>query len=443
MVSVTGVEMRRFVACSFGGGGVSRVPAGFLLSGVYFSLLVLPSLAFCASWEPIGPDGGNFIFSVTNPADANQVTAITSSPSPPYVWRSTDAGTTWRKIGEIPYPSISDVAAFDFSTLYAITSSRCYRSTDGGATWTESWLPSNAGWAYNVCVDPTDSNKVYAVGYLYVSSEQKEKMALFKSTDGGQRWSPSSWFTFDYFSPLDMAISKSDPNVIYVSGYKSAGLYSYGALLKSSDAGNSWTDISEWLDSEPFHLFNAIAIDPTDADKVYVGGSFFYRTERNPGGTDVSWTRNPTPFLYTIGIDPIEPSRIYIGSYQSVGVSTDYGQSWTLHPNCVRSTVMYVEPALAKPSTVYASTYAGFYKSPDSGATWASAHQGLRAAMISALAVTPSKVLIQSNSYLMAHNRDADGAWRYVVTPESCGVVCDILTNPTNPDIVLILEDYG
>jgi hypothetical protein len=63
--------------------------------------------------------------------------------------------------------------------------------------------------------------------------------------------------------------------------------------------------------------------------------------------------------------------------------------------------------------------------------------------MIPALAVAPSTVLIQSNSYLMAHNRDADGAWQYVVTPESCGVVCDILINPSDPDIVLILEDYG
>lgn len=420
-----------------------------VLFPVFFAfLLMLPSVALCASWESIGPDGGTFIFSVTNPADANEITAITTSPSPSYVWRSTDAGTTWRKIGEIPYSYISDVAAFDFSTLYAITSSRCYRSTDGGATWVESRLPSNAGWAYNVCVDPTDSRKVYAAGYLYVSSEQRERMAFFKSVDGGQSWSSSSWFSFDFFSATDMAIATTSPNTIYVTAYKAVGPYLHGGLFKSSDNGNTWTDISDSVDTTGDDIFNAVAVDPTDADKVYVGGSYLYRTVRTPRGTDLMWTRSPTPlFIYTIGIDPIEPSRIYTGGYESIGTSTDYGQSWTLRPNCVKSSVVHIEAAWANLSTVYVSTYAGFYKSPDSGATWASAHRGLRAAMISALAVSPFRMLIQSNDYLMAHNRarnrDTADDWRYVVTPESCGTVCDILINPDNPDTVLILEGFG
>lgn len=440
--------MSRFETCYLRKGRVFSIPFGFLLSVVCFSLLLLPSLALCASWEPIGPDGGSFIFSVTNPADANEVTAITTYPSPSYVWRSADAGTTWRKIGEIPNSYIPDVTAFDFSTLYAVSSSLCYRSIDGGMTWTESRLPSSTGYAYCICVDPTNSRKVYAVGYLYASSQQKDMMALFKSTDSGQSWSSSSWFTYDYFDPTDIAISRTSPNTIYVTGYKAEGSYYYGALLKSSDAGNTWMDISNSVDSERYNIFYTVAVDPTDADKVYVGGSYFYRTERTPRGTDVSWTRSSTPlFIYTIAIDPVETSRIYLGGYENIGVSTDYGQSWTIRPNCVKSSVTHVQPAPANPSMVYVSTYAGFYKSLDSGTTLNSAHQGLRAAMIPALAVSPSRILIQSNGYLMtrsrARNRDTDNDWRYVATPESCGEICDILINPDNPDIVLILEGYG
>jgi hypothetical protein len=67
--------------------------------------------------------------------------------------------------------------------------------------------------------------------------------------------------------------------------------------------------------------------------------------------------------------------------------------------------------------------------------------------MIPALAVAPSKILIQSNGYLMAQDwtrgRSAGVDWRYVVTPESCGAVCDILINSDNPNTVLILEGYG
>ncbi len=445
---VKGTKMRRMDRCLVNGDGVGRISFLFSFQVVFAFLLMLPSVTLCASWEPIGPDGGSFIFSVTNPADANEVTAITTTPSPSYVWRSRDAGTTWTRIGEIPNSYIPDVTAFDFSTLYAISSSRCYRSTDGGATWIESRLPSNAGWAYNVCVDPTDGNKVYAAGYLYSSSDRTYRFVFFRSSDGGQSWSPSSFFSFEFFYPRDMAISRSNPNVIYVAGYKEVGSYLYGALLRSTDAGGSWTDISGSVDTERYSYFDSVAIDPTDADKVYVGGPYFYRTVRTPRGTDLMWTRSPAPlFIYTIGIDPVEPSRIYTGGYESIGISTDYGQSWTLRPNCIKSAAMHVEAASANPSTVYVSTYAGLYRSPDSGATWASAHRGLRAAMISALAVGPSRLLIQSSDYLMAHNRarnrDTDDDWRYVVTPESCGAVCDILINPDNPDTVLILEGYG
>lgn len=99
--------------------------------------------------------------------------------------------------------------------------------------------------------------------------------------------------------------------------------------------------------------------------------------------------------------------------------------------------------APADPSKVYVSTYAGFYKSPDWGTTWNTAHEGIRAARIQALAVDPSVVLVQNSGYLMAHGRGRRDTWEDVVTPESCGEVCDILINPDNPNTVLILEGYG
>ena len=209
--------------------GVHTFPFFFLLSVTFLSLTMLPSVAIYASWEPIGPEGGNFIFSVTNPTDANEVTAITTSPSPSNVYRSTDAGANWSKIGEIPYDSINDVSTFDFLTLYAISSSCCYRSTDGGAAWTEVFLPSSAGWALCVCVDPTDSSKVYIAGTKYDSFDRTEKLAFFKSTDAGMSWSASYFFAFDYFYVSDMAVSESEPCVIYIAGFKQIGSDNYGA----------------------------------------------------------------------------------------------------------------------------------------------------------------------------------------------------------------------
>lgn len=417
-----------------------------LLPVAFISLMILPSVALCASWEPIGPEGGNFIFSVTNPMDANEVTAITTSPSPSNVYRSTDGGISWNKIGEIPSSYISDVTAFDFSTIYAITSSRFYRSIDGGVRWTTVSLPSSEGWAYCVCVDPMDSSKVYAAGYIYdyQNYPYTYNMVFFKSTDGGLSWSTSSFFTFDSFYPYDMAISESNPSVMYVSGYKQVDSEYLGALFVTLDGGNTWTDISSSVETEPYNYFESVAIDPTNESRVYVGGSYLYRSSRTGRGRELSWERSQTRlYPYAIDIDPVEPSRIYAAGYESMSVSTDYGQSWRTHNGCVRGSARHVEVAPADPSMVYVSSYAGFYKSPDSGSTWSPSCEGIYAASIAAIAVAPSKVIVQNSGYLMEYKKARIATWQDIVTPESCGEVCDILINPDDPDTVLILEGYG
>jgi len=409
-------------------------------------LLIFPSVAFCATWEQIGPDGGNFIFSVTNPANANEVTAITTSPSPSNVYRSNDAGATWNKIGEIPYSYIYEVSAFSFSTLYAITSSSCFYSRDGGITWSEDRLPSSSGYARLVCAHPTNSRIVYAAGYYYDyrTSPSVYNMVFFKSTNGGMNWTASQFFAFDRFYPYDMAISKSNPNVIYISGYKEEENQYFGALFKTSDGGNTWTDISSDVDTERYLLFTSVAIDPTDDGKVYVGGDYFYRGTKIGRDPDLSWARSPTPYyIYSLGIDPVDPSRLYMGMYESVAVSTNFGASWNRHNNCMKRYAGHIAVAPADPSQIYISSYAGFYKSSDFGSNWGTSHKDIYAARINALAVDPSVLLIQHSGYLMAYGKGRSQIWRDVVTPESCGEVCDILINPNNPNTVLVLEGYG
>lgn len=423
----------------------------FLLTYIVLSLMIIPSAAFCDSWQPIGPEGGYFIFSMTNPTNADEVTAITTSPSPSNVYRSTDGGINWNIIGTIPSSYISDVSAFDFSTLYAVTGSRCYRSIDGGTSWTSASLNLSMGGAYCICADPNNSNKVYVAGdiYDYRSYPYTYSMAFLKSTDGGVSWSSSSFFSFDYFYPRDMAISGSNPNIIYIAGIKEVVINNrynyYGALLYSSDAGESWTDISDSVDSEGGNYFDSVAIDPTDESKVYVGGNVFFRSVKEGRGQELLWVRSTSRFnSYTINIDPVEPSKIYAGGYQSVSISTDYGQTWITRNNCIRGSARQIEIAPAEPSKIYVASYSGLYKSSDLGTTWDSAHNGIYAASIAALAAAPSTVIVQNNGLLMEYSRTGRTTeWHDLVTPESCGEVCDILINPDNSDIVLILEGYG
>ena len=132
-----------------------------------------------------------------------------------------------------------------------------------------------------------------------------------------------------------------------------------------------------------------------------------------------------------------------MGMYESIATSMDYGQSWNRQNNCVKSSAGHIAVAPADPLQVYVSTYAGFYKSSDRGSNWATANGGIRAASINALAVDASVILAHNSGYLMAHGRGRSNTWANVVTPESCGQVCDILINPDNRNAVLILEGYG
>jgi hypothetical protein len=103
----------------------------------------------------------------------------------------------------------------------------------------------------------------------------------------------------------------------------------------------------------------------------------------------------------------------------------------------------HIAVAPADSFKAYVSTSAGFYKSPDCGANWNTAHAGIAAASINALAADPAMLLAHNRGYLMVYGRGRRTIWQDVVTPESCGEVCDILIDPDNPDRVLILEGYG
>jgi len=231
---------------------------------------------------------------------------------------------------------------------------------------------------------------------------------------------------------------------MYVVGSKEVNNQYGGALMTSADGGQSWTDISSNLTTEPYSNFRCVAIDPTDDGKVYVGGEYIYRGTRIGRPQELTWMRGPMRlYANTISIDPADPSRIYAGAYESIAVSTNYGVSWNLRSNSVKGSAEHIAVAPADSFKVHVSTRTGFYKSSDWGSNWATAHGGIRAASINALAVDPSVILAHNSGYLMAHGRGRSTTWEDVVTPESCGQVCDILMNPDNRNAVLILEGYG
>lgn len=132
-----------------------------------------------------------------------------------------------------------------------------------------------------------------------------------------------------------LAIDPSNPNVVYMGGAQ-------GGVWKSTNRGQNWTPLT---DDWPFLHISAIAIDPTNTNRIYVGtgdyngfNSYTYGIMRSVDGGQ-TWTHVPNPFsnraISAIIIHPEQPNIVLAstgrGSSGTRGIfrSTNFGQSFS------------------------------------------------------------------------------------------------------------------
>jgi photosystem II stability/assembly factor-like uncharacterized protein len=157
-----------------------------------------------------------------------------------------------------------------------------------------------------------------------------------------------------------LAVDPTDPDKVMVGGHDG------GAI--SSDGGKTWRQASGLEGADPMGW----VIDPRDPQRMYVGGHpGFYRSE--DGGKTFSQDNSGLPGtdIHGLGMDPQTPETLYAyvvdyGIYRS----PDAGESW----EPVSSEAGVMGPILVDPrnsETLYVSSMqGGFSKSTDGGETW-------------------------------------------------------------------------
>jgi photosystem II stability/assembly factor-like uncharacterized protein len=240
------------------------------------------------SWERLAlPERDLQVWSVlVHPRDSRRIYAGTS---PVGVFRSDDGGDTWRRLSKAVMPERVKMGfacrvmrlAADPSraeTIWAgLEVGGIMKTDDGGETWTD-------------CTD--DLVKLTALPHLksrIVSDTEIEgmldihavaltaakpgvpyaaiRMGLFQSTDGGAHWKDMQ---VGRFSPLtygrDIRVSPQDPRVMYAC-LSPAARSQDGSLYRSDDVGETWKRFDHGVKAETTMM--AVALHPTDADRVY------------------------------------------------------------------------------------------------------------------------------------------------------------------------------
>ncbi len=164
----------------------------------------------------------------------------------------------------------------------------------------------------------------------------------------------------------------------------------YIGVMRTTDDGATWRQDTLLHGSRAW----AVAFDPVNPNRVYIGGDSAYSYPALLVTTDLgaTWTQSRsglTGIVNALAVDPTNPSRIYAGNSTGVFRSTDGGATWTLS-SLTRNTKTIVIDA-TNPGVLYAGTYGyGVHKSTDAGLTWTDFSTGLTNNKVLSLALRSS-----------------------------------------------------
>ncbi|MGE5243617.1 MAG: WD40/YVTN/BNR-like repeat-containing protein [Betaproteobacteria bacterium] len=300
----------------------------------------------------IGPDGNRAIAVVGEPGNP-LVTYVGAASGG--IFKTADGGTTWRPIFD--HYGVASVGSLAIdpqrhNIVWAGTGETflirpdnsmgngIYRSDDAGATWRRMGL-EKTGRIGRVVIDPHDPDTVFACALGHSFGPQHER-GIYRTRDGGATWQ-QVLFVDENTGCADIAIDPNHPQVLFAGMWpltiKTWGLTSggpAGGVYVSRDGGTSWHKLSGHGLPAADHPIGktAVAVAPSDSRRVYAlledTTPGFYRSE--DGGA--TWTlvnqqhvlAERAPYYTRFAVSPDDENRLYFASV-SWSVSTDGGDT--------------------------------------------------------------------------------------------------------------------
>jgi photosystem II stability/assembly factor-like uncharacterized protein len=258
------------------------------------------------------------------------------------VYKSTDAGKTWRKIGLDDTRQISRIRIHprnpDLVYVAALghvwgpnDQRGVFRSKDGGKTWERVLARGNKAGAIDLILDPTNPSILYA-GFWEVYRKPWTLESggpgggIFKSTDGGDTWTEltrNPGLPRGTVGKIGITVSPANPERVWAIVEAEDG-----GVFRSENGGRTWTRVNEErrLRQRAWY-YTRIYADPKSADTVYVLNTGFYRS--NDGGRTFTGIPVPHGDNHDLWIAPDDPNRMIESNDGGSNVSFNGGRSWT------------------------------------------------------------------------------------------------------------------
>ena len=205
------------------------------------------------------------------------------------VWKTEDAGNTWEPISDGYYggsigaiavsesdPNIIYVGEGEQTLRGNVSSGKgMWKSLDAGETWKFVGLP-NSEHISRIRIHPENPNIVYVgvIGNLWKPNEER---GLYKSIDGGENWSKILYVS-DKAGVGDIILDPNNSRIIYAAtwqmkrnGYRMDSGGPDSKVFRSYDEGKTWEDISQYngLPSFPWGIVG-IAISPVNSKRIWM-----------------------------------------------------------------------------------------------------------------------------------------------------------------------------
>jgi len=264
------------------------------------------------------------------------------------IYRSSDGGKSWKKMGLEDSQHISEIIVDpgDSNTVYAASQGPLwspggerglYKTTDGGATWSN--VLSNGEWTgvTDVVMDPRDSKVLYAATWQHHRTvaaliDGGPESGIYRTTDGGEGWTRlGGGLPKGNVGKIGLTISPQNPDVVYavieLDNRK-------GGTWRSADRGASWEKRSDAVSGGTGpHYYQELEASPHAFDRIYIidvrmqvsddGGTTFRRMDEKAKHSD----------NHALAFRPDDPDYLLVGTDGGLYESFDLAKTWRFVAN--------------------------------------------------------------------------------------------------------------